>query len=181
MKKWVTAIIITAAGATTGYWYLSPYLIMLSMRAAIKANDAQAFNARVDYPSVRESLKIQLAALAFEQTDESGRRIRGAEALGRTLGLAMINPMVDALIRPETMMRVMDQGVIDFQKNPGSDTPSNAPASAKPAWKLERAGMDRVLVLQDDKHPSRKRRIAVVFDRRGFADWKLTELRFIDK
>lgn len=181
MKKWLVSIIVAAVFVTAAWWYFSPYLVMLSMRSEIEARDAEAFSAHVDYPSVRESLKAQLAARVSGQASDPDKRISDAESLGKALGRALIAPMVDALVRPEVVMRAMDQGVLEPRGNPGPKGRNDGPDAGRKAWKVEREGTDRVVVAREDPEQNGKRMVAVVFDRRGFADWRLTELRLPSK
>lgn len=181
MKKWAVSILVAAVSVTGAWWYFSPYLVMLSMRSAIEARNAEAFNSHVDYPSVRESLKAQLAARVPGQASDPDKRVSDAESLGKALGRALIAPMVDALVRPEVVMRAMDQGVLEPRGNPGPEGRGEKSDAGSKAWKVEREGADRVVVVRKDPDQNGKRMVAVVFDRRGFADWRLTALRLPSK
>ena len=56
------ALIVIASGAL---WYFeSPAWTLKGMKDAAQSNDADALNAYVDYPSLRESLKAELMAPA---------------------------------------------------------------------------------------------------------------------
>lgn len=161
--------------ATAGYWYWSPFLAMQAMREAAQKNDAAAFNQYVDYAKLRESFKSQLQARA---SGTLAGRSAGA-ALGALLGLAVADKVVDALVKPETVMSAMNEARL---RNPGA--PTSAPASA-PAdqhndvkWRFERQGTDRVIASESSDSASPKNgKASFVFDRQGFANWKLTEIR----
>ncbi|UUZ77388.1 DUF2939 domain-containing protein [Polaromonas sp. P1(28)-13] len=62
--------------------------------------DADAFNERVDYPKLRESIKGQLSALLGEQMAKTQDAGNPFAALGSMLGMAMVDRFVDAMVRP---------------------------------------------------------------------------------
>jgi hypothetical protein len=149
---------IMAAGA---YWYWSPLLVVHQMKEAVRTHDVEAFNSHVDFPALRENMKDDIA----------GRPGDGAlDGLGRLLG----GVVVDALVRPEAVMFVLEHG--DFAKKkhrdqPSADAPRDEPPppdESKPKWVTEREGVNRYIIRND--------KIALVLVRSGFADWKLSEL-----
>lgn len=171
-KVGISALVILLA-AVGGYWYFSPYVSMSSMRSAAVAKDADAFNDHVDYPKLRESMKGQMAAIVSEKMGSGSQS--GAESLGAALGMALLGPMVDAFVRPEMVMRAMQDG--KFQPRLGSDQSKseNTPGN-EVKWDIERKGMNRVIAYGQTSD-SKDARPGFVFERYGFADWKLTEVR----
>lgn len=164
------------------YWYWSPILAMQSMREAAEAKDADTFNEYVDYPKLRESLKGQFAA---RMADVLGNKQGGSDlgnvgaAFGTMLGLAFMDRMIDALVRPEVVMSAMNEARL---KVPESGTAQEPPSTAAKdvQWSVERRGMNRILALGSDgtqQSQSPAQQVAFVFDREGFANWKLTEIR----
>jgi hypothetical protein len=81
---------VLAVAAIGGYWYWSPYLAVRQLQTAAKEKDADAFNERVDYPKLRESLKGQFSAMLAEQlgaSPNSGNEMaKAGAALGTMLG-----------------------------------------------------------------------------------------------
>ena len=98
MKSKLITGVVAVAIAVGGYWYFSPYLALKSMRDAAAAKDADAFNDKVDYPKLRESLKGQMSAAMTKEMDKA--KGNGFAALGTMLGAAMVNQMVEAFVRP---------------------------------------------------------------------------------
>lgn len=101
--KWkiaaVSATLIVIA--STGLWYFeSPAWTLKGMKDAAQSHDADALNAYIDYPALRESLKAELMAkmMAEAQKDRSG-----FGALGAAFGSAMMGPMIDGLVSPAAM------------------------------------------------------------------------------
>ena len=158
-SKGIPTVALAVVVAVAAYWYWSPLLVVHQMKEAVRAHDVEAFNSHVDFPALRESMKDEM----------TGRPSEGAlDSLGRMLG----GVVVDVLVRPETVMFVLEHG--DFSKQRGgarSETDPAPPArgAARTKWLGERAGGNR--------HKRRQDKIALVFVRNGFADWKLSELR----
>ena len=101
--KWkiaaVAAALIVIASSTL--WYFeSPAWTLKAMKDAAQSHDADALNAYIDYPALRDSLKAELMArmMAEAQKDKSG-----FGALGMAFGSAMMGPMIDELISPVGM------------------------------------------------------------------------------
>jgi hypothetical protein len=102
-RKWkiaaVAAALVVLASSTL--WYFESAAWTLNrMKDAAQSHDADALNAYIDYPALRDSLKAQLRArmLAEAQKDKSG-----LGALGMAVGSAMTGPMIDALVSPAGM------------------------------------------------------------------------------
>lgn len=172
--KAISAVVVLAAATVGGYWYYSPHLALKSMQTAAQEKDADKFNEHVDYAKLRESFKGQMSAMMAEQLGKSGGS--GAESLGAMLGMAMVTQFVDALVRPEVVMRAMQSG--EFSPKPGGESTS-ASADKKPSWTFERKGTDKLIAYAvDPQSPDKSKGLGVVFERYGFAAWKLTEVRF---
>jgi len=154
-NKGIKAAAVAVTVAVAAYWYWSPLLVVHQMKEAVREHDVDAFNSHVDFPALRENMKDAMA----------GKPGDGAfDNLGRMLG----GVVVDALVRPEAVMFVLEHG--DFAKKQREQlAPPSAPGEAKPKWMAERDGINRYIVRND--------KVALVFVRSGFADWKLSELR----
>lgn len=183
------SVAVIAVASLVAYWYWSPFLAIRSMQSAAQRNDADAFNQYVDYPKLRESLKGQFSAIftgAMDKSKPAGDDVFGQMGanLGMMLGVAFVDRFVEAMVRPEVVMREMAEAKL---KEPAAvpraaaTSPSSA-ASATPSkkdvrWDFERKGVDRVIArgLAPDGKPDSA--ISFVFDRTGFAHWQLTEVR----
>lgn len=166
--------VLLAILAIGAYWYWSPFLAIRDMQAAAKAKDANTFNTHVDYPRVRESLKEQFSArMNAEMANGSGSK-SGFEALGAMLGMAMVDKMVDAMVRPEVVMRGMENG--KFGVRPSSEAGATA-TSEDPKWVLVRKSADKLIAFPEGASGANEDQVGIVFERSGFANWKVTELR----
>lgn len=170
----VPVVLVTVCAATGAYWYYSPYLAMKGIAAAAKEKDADKFSEGVDYPRLRESLKGQFSAHVAKKVGD--QRSDAFSSLGALLGIAMVNQMVDSFVRPEMVMQMMKDGEVKSDKR-ASDT-SGSSNQDELKWLIERKGSDRVIATpQKGTGPENAEALAFVFDRSGFATWKLTELR----
>jgi hypothetical protein len=150
----ISTVALAALVAVAAYWYWSPLVVVHQMKEAVRAHDVEAFNRHVDFPALRENMKDEIA----------GKPSEGAlEGFGRLLG----GVFVDALVRPEAVMFVLEHG--HFAKKRGSQDADKENDAARPQWTTAREGVNRYIVQND--------RIALVFLRNGFADWKLSEIR----
>lgn len=201
-SKSIKVLAVAAVVAIAAYWYWSPFLAVRQMRSAAQSKDADAFNAHVDYQKLRESIKSQYStglADKFGNAAASGNDFAelGA-AFGSIIGKAVVGPMVDALVRPETLMQAMQVGrlsetVTDEQANDtpaqsavNPDNPGN-PSSLEPRvkdgkvkWTYRRQGVNMVIAYATDRtrpDEQNQNRLGLVLRRSGFATWKLTEVQ----
>lgn len=189
-------VAIAAIVALAAYWYWSPFLALRQLQAAAQSRDADAFNEHVDYPKVRESIKRNFSAM-FEdnlaKTAAGSALARAGAAFGARLGGVMVDRFVDAVVRPEMMMRAIESGQLsptrgkqpgdaDQSEDAASSQPDAEPAKRKLKWTHEREGLDKVVLhatQTEDANSSggNKSGLGLVLLRSGFANWKLTEVR----
>lgn len=101
--KWKIAAVAAAliVIASAALWYFeSPLWTLHGMKDAAQSHDADALDAYIDYPALRESLKAELTArmMIEAQKDKSG-----FGALGMAFGSAVMGPMIDGLVSPAGM------------------------------------------------------------------------------
>lgn len=157
--------------------YLTPYLALHQMQAAAAAHDGARLAEFIEFDALRKHVKTRVQAqLASRQ-----RLINGdptpASAMGAAVAGALLGPMVDALITPESLARLL-RGQTPAQallKPLGSDK-----ADVEPPKQLEThtryEGLNRfvfsVRQAGEDEDP-----IDLVLSRQGLFSWRLTELR----
>ena len=195
VRRLVLATALAVLAALAAYWYWSPFLAVRQLQTAAQEGDADTFNAHVDYLKVRESLKGQFSALVAQKlgTQDSSNPFA---ALGSLIGLGLVNQLVDAMVRPETVMAAMRNGHLAKPApaptpapQPGSEAPSAStvtpPSSPqapekKARWTIDRQGASKMTAYAvDPAKPDEpnSERLGLVFERSGFVDWKLTEIR----
>ncbi|MDM0103562.1 DUF2939 domain-containing protein [Variovorax sp. J22R24] len=190
-RRLVLAAGLAILAALAAYWYWSPFMAVRQLQTAAQNGDADTFNAHVDYPKVRESLKGQFSALVAQKlgTQESSNPFA---SLGSLIGLGVVNQLVDAMVRPETVMAAMKNGHL-AKSGPvpptenrvppadGETRPSSPPAPEKKArWVIDRQGASKMTAYAVDPAKTdepNSERLGLVFERSGFVDWKLTEIR----
>ncbi|MBS0447980.1 MAG: DUF2939 domain-containing protein [Proteobacteria bacterium] len=183
LRRGITALVVLLAVALAGYWYAAPLLTLRAMQTAAARGDAAAFSRHVDYPRLRASLKGELAQQATARWG-GGQNLAGA-AVGALLGLGVVDRLVDALVQPEIVMRVMQEGRMLPPLDPRGEPQDRAAGPAGPAstassdetlhWRQERQGTDRYIA--QAWRGRGERRVTLVLERRGFADWQLVEIR----
>ncbi|MEC5163354.1 MULTISPECIES: DUF2939 domain-containing protein [unclassified Janthinobacterium] len=182
----VAASALATIVAVAAYWYWSPLLAVRQLQSAVRSRDAVAFSEHVDYPKVRQSIKGQFSALFQNEMERSGGvdRALGANGadFGARLGALMVDRFVDAVVQPESMMLAMRSGQFapsNRQRSAGASAPAATPKE-KFIWKYERRGLNNVVVHAADPDAADaagRGILGLVFQRSGFADWKLTEVR----
>lgn len=182
-----TAVVVAIA-AIAAYWYWSPYLTVWQLQSAAQNRDADAFNRHVDYPQLRESLKGQFSSMFADKLGQPGNDLaKAGSVVGSLIGMAVVSPFVDAMVRPETMMRAMQDGHLSPKSAPdasaeaGSEVRTDAdraPPAAK--WTYRRHGVNQVIAYASDvRQPDQPDadKLALVLVRSGFANWKLADVR----
>lgn len=220
LRLGLAALVVTML-ALGAWWYWSPHVAMRSMLEAAQQRDAERFNRYVDYPRVRESLKGQFGARVGElagggRDDDAGRAI---SALGSLLATALADRFIDAMVRPEVVMRAMAEARMQAlpereQRAPGDggqgdgargddggrgdrgDRPARAEGDGRAApegggagagdsgerprrdvdWRFERSGVDRIVAWGGRPGAGIEERTGFVFERSGFATWRMTEI-----
>jgi hypothetical protein len=193
-SKAIKAAAVAAIVAIAGYWYWSPYVAVRQLQSAAQKQDADAFNQHVDYPKLRESLKSQFSTMFADKlaqpADSDNAFAKAGAVLGTMIGMAMANPFIEAMVRPESIMRAMQDG----QLTPKVTQPSDAQSVGKPdqqaggaepkqdklKWAYERKDVDKLIAYATASNkPDEKnqKKFGMVLQRSGFADWKLTEVR----
>ncbi len=177
ISKPVLFAIFAAIFGLGAYWYWSPFLAIRQMQSAAKAGDADTFNDFVDYPKLRESLKGQLSAVLAEKMGDAKKSDNPFAAFGSALGLLVVDKMVDAMVRPELVMKGLQNGKFG-PKAQQADGDSGAGAKeAGQRWDYDRRGLDKLVAYARDDTGADNKRVGLVFERNGFANWKLTEIR----
>lgn len=180
-KALFAAIVLFFAGVGA-YWYFSPHIALQSMQSAAKARDADTFNEYVDFPALRESMKGQFT-LMMSDTISGVEKGNPFAALGAMMGAALANQMIDGLVRPETVMRMMAEGDTkpslgkkDAPPTSGESSTADTAKSEK-KWQIERINSNKVIAFNSEEADLTGGRAGLVFVRSGFASWKLSEMR----
>lgn len=170
MSKFKRGLLGLAALAVA-LFYATPYLAVHQMRSAAAARDATRLSGYVDFPALRASLKTGVQArLVGQELNEAGQPT-AASAMGAAVAGALLGPMVDALITPESLGRVM-QG-----QPPASAVIGPGGEPATPGHLQTAMGYESPSRFVFSVKPQGEEPVDLVLRREGLLHWKLAELR----
>ena len=161
------AVAVALVGVAA-YWHWSPVLALGQMKSAAKALDGAAFNAYVDYPRLRESMNHEIMAKVAGVAPGADKPAGAAGMLGQIF----VASMIEALVRPETVMRMMKEGAVQ----PEAGEPDTKEED-KTDWSSQREGLDTFVAYVGDKDEPQEKRLGLVMERSGFASWRLVGMR----
>ncbi|QYF94218.1 DUF2939 domain-containing protein [Massilia sp. PAMC28688] len=155
------------------FWYWSPLLALRQLQTAAKEMDAAAFNERVDYPRLRESVKASILARDGGQRDQGDM----VAMVGRVIGDALVGRLVDGLVQPDIVMRMMNHGKFNTGRDQGEAEADAEAGAAEKDWVGEREGVNTYIAYIGNKGEPNEQRLGLVMVRSGFATWRLAGLR----
>ncbi|WP_206952364.1 DUF2939 domain-containing protein [Trinickia acidisoli] len=185
----VGAVIIVVALAV--FAYASPYLVLSKLRDAVQARDAQTIDRYVDYPALRTSLKQQVTQMLSQRVDTEKLQ-HPLAALGALVGMALVNPLVDAYATPDGVAALLEglppqgkpgetpppvgeeqpqpvQPAQEAPSAPASASEQTAAAPAKGSAGYRDMSTFAVTYTRDTDTPP----YSIVFHRRGWFSWQL--------
>ena len=156
-----------------GVWfYLTPHLTVVGMKAATEANDASRLSGYVNFPALKENLKTSFnAKLAPEAA--KGKKPNLFASLEGKMTAAIINPMIDTLVTPENLLMMMKG---DKPQSVKSTTRPKPSSSKDTETSMSYESFDRFVVTVKKKG-STDEPVGLVFNRESLFSWKLSALR----
>jgi hypothetical protein len=186
------ALIAIVVVAALGYAYASPYIALDRLKRAADSREVETVNAYVDYPALRDSLKLQVTGLLTRRLDvqHNGNPLA---AIGAMIGVALIGPLVDAYATPDGVAALLNG--MPPRGEPGERPPpppaaqtDNPPQTPPPAAGQANAnsktppqppqttagyrGLNEFVVSY--QHGVGDTRYAAIFRRQGLFTWKLS-------
>ncbi|WP_343656231.1 DUF2939 domain-containing protein [Paraburkholderia caribensis] len=186
------ALIAIVVVAALGYAYASPYIALDRLKRAADSREVETVNAYVDYPALRDSLKLQVTGLLTRRLDvqHNGNPLA---AIGAMIGVALIGPLVDAYATPDGVAALLNG--MPPRGEPGERPPpppaaqtDNPPQTPPPASGQANAnsktppqppqttagyrGLNEFVVSY--QHGVGDTRYAAIFRRQGLFTWKLS-------
>jgi hypothetical protein len=172
------ALIVIVVVAALGYAYASPYIALDRLKRAADSRDVDTVNAYVDYPALRDSLKLQVTGLLTRRLDvqHNGNPLA---AIGAMIGVALIGPLVDAYATPDGVAALLNgippRGEPGERPPPPPAAPANNPAPNSPQPPQTTAGYRGVNeFVVTYQHGVGDTRYAAIFRRQGLFTWKLS-------
>ena len=173
MMKKIVALVLVMMG---GGFYATPYIALHNMQQAAQAKDAAALNEYIDYPAVKESLKLSMnsemsKALLKNKTDS------GMNAFATMFAAAFVNPMIDIVVTPDNMAMMLQADMPKAIDTDDKSTPNQAEKSVTHDVISHKSYQDFnhfVVTLAKADHPNSA--FTFTFERNGLINWKLKGL-----
>ena len=180
MHRIAKLLLATALVALGAWLWFAPHLTVHAMRQAAERGDAEALASHVDFPALRESVRMQLAARVSD-------RLGGGSAwsrLGGDIATTLATPAIDAMVSPEALaMLFAGRDLHDRYTGPADAAPPAADATDSHGgidtgqWRLSMGYDDlstfSVKVANDGMGPAPSR---LVFKRHNLLWWKLSAI-----
>lgn len=120
----IITLIVIAVIVVLGFAYASPYIALNNLKRAADARDVQTVNQYVDFPALRDSLKLQIAGLLNRRLDADNNS--KLATIGAMIGVTLIGPLVDAYATPYGVAALLNG--MPPRGDPG-ERPPEAPAA----------------------------------------------------
>lgn len=157
--------------AFSTWFYFTPHLAVSGMKSAAEAKDAAKLAGYVNFPSLKESLKAsfnaKLASEVAKEKDDNPFAVFGA-----AMAAAFINPLIDALVTPESLAMMMK----GEKPQPTEKAEQTKPTDSDVDTSMSYESFDRFVVTVKKKGTTEEP-IGLVFNRDGMFSWKLSALR----
>ena len=182
---------IVLALLAAALFYATPYITLFRIHRAVERSDAEAVSLHVDFDLLRESVRAKV-------TSEITRNApQGAMAgLGQAVALGVANQMVDSMVSPAGVMRLMEgkgaltqlSGLVQKPAAPSSPVPPAPPAAGgpSPAPEAAAAARERARIRVSYQDWSQVRvglqdtPGALIFRRDGWVGWRLSAIEWPD-
>jgi hypothetical protein len=175
MKK--SMIVGVAAGALVLFglaWAAAPVFAAQALIRAAKAGDEREIERRVDFPSLRESLKAELNAELMERMSRDPRVAdSGLGGLGMMLAPMILSGAVDAVVTPQVVAHMVNTAEAPDPTRRPPPEPAGDEADGDDihqSWGYR--GLNEFAVTLTDRDQPDDH-LALILERRGLFDWKL--------
>ena len=152
--------------------YFTPHITAYNIEKAAKAGDSATLSTYIDFPALKENLKGSLNAQMVKKMAKESKG-DGFEALGVAMASALIGPIVDALVTPESLAMM-----INGEKPLANKSLEKPPKKNDSDLKITKAYESyNSFLINIKKNDSQDGPIGFVFTRNGAFSWKLTSIR----
>lgn len=159
----------------SGWYYYTPYLAVKNMRVAAERNDSATLSRYINFPSVRDSLKASLNAWMLREVAKEQERNAFA-ALGAAFAVALVGPMIEAMVTPEALAMMMKGEKPSLEKIKPKATAASATSDPETETWMGYETFDQFIVTTRKKGTTDDP-VALVFHREGLVSWKLSAIR----
>lgn len=124
----IITLVVVVVIAALGFAYASPYIALNNLKRAADARDTQTVNQYVDFPALRDSLKLQIVGLLTRRLDlDNDSKLA---TIGAMIGVTLIGPLVDAYATPDGVAALLNG--MPPRGDPGEHPPA-PPAASNPS------------------------------------------------
>lgn len=172
-RKIIAGVAMAVVVAFLLAWTISPILAAQALIRAAKAGDERGIEQRVDFPSLRASLKDELNDELVERMRRDPRVVEsGLGGLGMMLAPMLLSGAVDTLVTPEVVANMVTTAEAPDPTKPGDPDPADKRDGndIHQSWGY-RSFNEFAVTLTDRDRPDDH--LALILERRGLFDWKL--------
>lgn len=182
----IAGISAGAISALAGGWYLlSPFAAVSGCRNAIVDLDARKAAGCVDFPVLRENLKSEVPALITKQMqDDPEMRDNPFASIGMALVVPIVSGMIDTYVTPAGLRTAFEMAKANQTNGAtGGETEGEQAASSRSAelstsLRNSSLGYEGLNTFQVTGTNDDGSKIKLLFNRHGFAGWKLSSITF---
>lgn len=176
-KRIAIAVAIGSVAAVGGYYLASPYLAIQGLRSGFLSRNTDQVNQYIDYPSLQSDLKEQLGSMMLRSM-QSDPEMAANPFSGFAMAMItpMVNSMVDTYVTPSGMKSVLEASSTQQSGAIQDQTAQNLVERKKEfdkALHKTSMGYDGLNKFQLTATADDGKKTKLVFNRQGFAEWKL--------
>jgi hypothetical protein len=154
----------------------SPYIAYYQLRSAADNEDAQAMQANVDFPALRDSAKREITRSLAASAGGSSEAHNPFAAAGEALGSLFVDRIVDRMITPDGIIAMIRQGRVRAAVAPAGAAAA-PPPSTPPAFSMKYVSWDTFQVqIEEPNAAGQERAFSLILCRSGIG-WKVCRLQ----
>ncbi len=172
-RKIIAGVVLAAVAAFALAWAVSPILAARALIRAAKAGDERGIEQRVDFPSLRGSLKDELNDELVDRMRRDPRVVEsGLGGLGMMLAPMLLSGAVDTLVTPAVVANMVTTAEAPDPTRPGDPDPADQRDGndIHQSWGYRSLNAFAVTLTDRDRPDDH---LALILERRGLFDWKL--------
>ena len=177
LKRVAIVAIFGSAAIAGGYFFASPFLAIQGLRSGFLSKNADQVSKYIDYPALQADLKAQLGVMMLKSLQNDPEMAANPfSGFAMAMITPMVNSMVDTYVTPSGMKTILESSAIDQSGANQDQTTQNLVARKREFDKaLDKTSMGyeglekfQLTATADDGKKTK-----LLFNRQGFADWKL--------
>jgi len=161
-----------AAIALTATVYAAPYYTLHQIKTALAERDASALSSHVDFPALRDSVKLQMNGAMADSIRAVGASDNPFAAMGQAVAGAMLGKIIDTMVTPAGVMAMVNQSALGQSGEAhAGKTQSTDAAPARPGYSAGYTAWDKFAI--GSAVNAEGSGGALVLQRHGLWRWKL--------